>query len=381
MERSNHHEIIIGKGLYYLIQAVIIILAFAVGYFTHWIISAYKDDLTILHEAQDILESNTILEIPEHPRLEYGMIRGMLDTLNDPYTYFNEPATTEIQSDELTGSFGGIGVRIERDLDANWRLYPLPESPSINAGIMDGDILIRVDDFEVTNNTDETSLIALLRGEVGKTVEIVVLRGEVSFTFTIQRQVYNIPSVTTNLLPDAPQIGLVNVDRIAETTAEDIENGLSDLIQKGAQSIILDLRDNTGGLVETGLDIVSLFLTDGEIIHRQFKGEEVKIFLVKKPGPFTEIPMVVLINSYTASSAEMIAGALKNNDRAVLIGTPTYGKTTIQYIFSLQDGYSIHVTSGHWWIPGQEFPLNPDFVLDEDPEGTLILIKAIEILE
>ena len=349
MERSNHHKVTIGKGLFYSIQAVIIILAIAVGYFTHWIISTYQDDLNILHEARDILESNTILEIPEHPSLEYGMIRGMLNTLNDPYTYFNEPATTEIQSDELTGSFGGIGVRIERDLDANWRLYPLPESPSINAGIVDGDILIRVDDLEVTSNTDETTLIALLRGEVGKTVKIVVRRGEVSFTFSIQRQVYPIPSVTTNLLPEFPQIGLVNVDRIAETTTEDIENGLSDLIQKGAQSIILDLRDNTGGLVETGLDIVSLFLTDGEIIHRQFKGEDVKIFSVKKPGPFTEIPMVVLINGYTASSAEMIAGALRNNDRAVLIGTPTYGKTTIQYVFTLQDGSSIHVTSGHWW--------------------------------
>lgn len=91
--------------------------------------------------------------------------------------------------------------------------------------------------------------------------------------------------------------------------------------------------------------------------------------------------MVVLINGYTASSAEMIAGALRNNDRAILIGTPTYGKTTIQYVFTLQDGSSIHVTSGHWWIPGQEFPLNPDFIIDEDPEGTLILIKAVEILE
>ena len=381
MEQSNHQNITMRKSVFFGIQAWIIILAATVGYFTHWIIFRYQGDLNVLHEARDILFEHTILEIPESPTLEYGMISGMLNTLKDPYTFFNEPASTEVQSDELTGSFGGIGARVERDLDANWRLYPLPESPASKAGILDADIIIRIDDLEVSNETDEMVIIAHLRGEVGQTVEIDVLRDKVSFTFTIKREAYPIPSVTTNLLPEAPKIGLVNVDRIAETTAEEIEEGLYDLFQKGAQSIILDLRDNTGGLVETGVDIVSLFLSDGEIIHRQFKDQDVEILTVKKPGPFTEIPMVVLVNGSTASSAEMIAGAIQANVRALLIGTPTYGKTTIQYVFTLQDGSSIHVTSGQWWIPDLDFPLSPALIIEEDPDGTLILSKAIEILD
>jgi carboxyl-terminal processing protease len=151
------------------------------------------------------------------------------------------------------------------------------------------------------------------------------------------------------------------------------------LEQKGAQAIILDLRDNTGGLVETGIDIAELFLSEGEIIHRQFKDKEVEIFNVKKPGPITDSRMVILVNGYTASAAEIIAGALSANERALLIGNPTYGKTTIQFIFTLQDGSSIHVTSGRWWIPGINFPLIPDLETHDTSES-VILKLAVDAL-
>jgi carboxyl-terminal processing protease len=367
--------------LFLLLQAAIVFLAIALGYLGHWAINKNQGDLNLLQEARKILVENTIYEIPGDTDLEYGMIRGMLGTLDDPYTYFVEPAQAEVQSNELAGSFGGIGVRLERDLDSQWRIYPLPDSPAKQAGLRDGDRLLSVGELRVTNEIDDVSIIAHLRGPINETVEIEIQRSGEKLSFTIERQTISLPSVSWNILPDAETIGLVQINRIAETTTDEIVAGIDALKASGAESIILDLRDNGGGLVETGIDISELFLTDGEIIHRQFKNEEVEIFSVEKSGEFSEIPLVIWMNGYTASAAEIIAGALSNHDRTTLIGSPSYGKTTIQYIFPLQDESSLHVTSGRWWIPGVTFPLLPDISLSEDSNEIHYLEKSIEVLQ
>jgi carboxyl-terminal processing protease len=369
------------KWIFIALQIVIVILAIAVGYFGHRILIQYQGEFGLVRQARDIVLENTILAIPEEPGLEYGMIRGMLETLNDPHTIFVEPAAHEVQSDQLTGSYGGIGIRLERDTQMQWRIYPLPNSPALEAGIQDADLLLQVGGLVITSETDDVALLAAIRGPVGEKVNLTVQRKGETLTFTIERQSVPLPSVTWNLLPEAPDIGLVQVNRIADTTADEIQAGIEDLQAQGAKALILDLRDNGGGLVEAGVDIARLFLADGEIIHQQFKNEEVKVFEVEEPGPYSEIPLVVLVNGNTASSAEIVTGALKAHQRAVLIGTPTYGKTTIQYVFDLEDGSSVHVTSGHWWIPGISFPLTPDRTISEDPTGTIILQTAIEVFQ
>jgi carboxyl-terminal processing protease len=368
------------KHIFIALQIIIVILSVCVGYFGHKFLFQYHNDLGLLIQARDILLDNTILDVPDDPALEYGMIRGMLQTLDDPYTYFVEPAAHEVESNQLTGNFGGVGVRLELDTEMNWRLYPLPNSPALEAGVKDGDILIAVDDLEITTATEEITLITAIRGLEGKKVRLTVQRGGEELTFTIKRQSVPLPSTSWNLLPEAPYIGLLQVNRISETTSDEIIEGIQDLTSQGAASFILDLRDNGGGLVDSAVDIARLFLEDGEILHQQFKDQDEEIFQVEESGPYTDIPLVLLINSNTASSAEIIAGALKADQRATLIGTPTYGKTTIQYIFDLRDGSSVHVTSGEWWIPGVSFPLQPDELLSDDPEGVLSMQKAIEIL-
>jgi carboxyl-terminal processing protease len=357
-----------------------VILSMAIGFLAGRFFFPGKDNLGLVLEARSLIIENSIFEIPESSTLEYGMIRGMLNSLNDPYTYFNEPDVAEVQSNDLTGSYGGIGVRLERDMNSDWRIYPLPDSPALSAGLQDGDLLIRVNDLIVTPDVDQVTIIAQLRGPLEDDVDIEVLRGAQTLSFVIQRQTLSLPSVTFNLVPDAPQIGLVQINRIAASTTSEIEEALKALSQKGAQAFILDLRDNSGGLVETGIEISRLFLERGEIIHQQFKGEELKIFSVKEPGLYSASPLVIFVNENTASTAEIIAGALSSNQRAVLIGKPTYGKTTIQLVFTLQDGSSIHVTSGRWWIPGIEYPLIPDVAITDDPMGTAFFEKAIDIL-
>jgi carboxyl-terminal processing protease len=142
-----------------------------------------------------------------------------------------------------------------------------------------------------------------------------------------------------------------------------------------AAYFVLDLRNNPGGLLSAGVDIARLFLKDGLIMQQQYKGKDVETFRVDKPGPLDAIPLVVLVNHNSASAAEIIAGALKVNKRASLIGTSTFGKDTIQLVYDLQDGSSLHVTSAHWWIPGLDPPLGgnglqPDIPISPDLENT-----------
>ena len=374
-------SIIRNNGVVIVLQISIVILSVAVGYFGHRFILQYRGEFGLLREARDIIIDNSIIEVPDDQALEYGMIRGMLATLNDPYTYFVEPAAHEIQSDQLTGSYGGIGVQIERDTELNWRVFPLPDSPALAAGVQDGDILLSVEDLTVTSTMDEVTLTAAIRGPEGEDITISIERHGETLVFSIERKSIPLPSVTWHLLPDAPEIGLVQINLISGTTAEEIRNGIDDLRAQGAQSFILDLRNNGGGLVEAGIDIARLFLAEGDIIHRQFKDQKVVSFTVTEPGPFFDIPLVVLVNSNTASSAEIVAGALRSHQRAIFIGSPSFGKTTIQYVFELQDGSSVHITSGNWWVPDQPIPFDPDYVVTDDPTGTEIILKAISVLQ
>lgn len=362
-------------------QGVIVILSIAIGYFGHQFIVQYRGDLGLLRQAQQILLENTILEVPPEPALEYGMIRGMLAVLDDPYTNFVEPAAHEVLTDQLTGRYGGIGVRLERDTQSDWRLYPLPDSPALAAGIIDGDVLLAVDDLVVTPQTDEITLMAAMRGPEGQEVSIAIYRDGEQQTFSIDRQSVPLPSITWNLLPEETQIGMLQVNRIAETTAGEMQDGIKDLLNQGAKSLIIDLRDNGGGLVEAGVEIARLFLESGEVIRQVYTAEQENIFTVEQPGPFTQLPLVLLTNGNTASSAEIVAGALKAHQRATVVGTTTHGKTSIQFIFELGDGSSIHVTSGRWWIPGVSFPLAPDIEVIDDLEGVLTLHAAIEELK
>jgi carboxyl-terminal processing protease len=368
------------KYAFIALQIMIVILSIGVGYFGHKFLLQYHDELGLLRQARDIVLNNTILELPDDPTLEYGMIQGMLEKLNDPHTYFVEPAEHEVESDQLTGSFGGVGVRLERDSDMNWRLYPLPDSPALEAGIIDGDKLTDVDDLSITSATDEMTLLAAIRGPEGEKVTLTVLRDGEELSFTVKRQSVPLPSVSWNLLPEDPSIGLLKVNRIADSTAGEIQDGIEHMTTQGAERFILDLRNNGGGLVEAAVDIIRLFLNNGEILHQKFKDQDEEVFSVQEPGIYRDIPIVILVNDNTASSAEIVAGALKAHKQGVIIGSPTLGKTTIQYIFDLEDGSSVHVTSGEWWIPGVSFPLQPDERVIDDPDGVKSLQRAIEIL-
>lgn len=351
-----------------------VVIAFLAGYFINELYATPEAELPVLGQAYRILIEHAYDPVPEDPALEYGMIRGMVDAYADPYTGFFEPAQAELQTDDLQGVYGGIGVSLERNDAGQILLYPFPDGPADEAGVLDADVLTAVDDFPIETDTPVDQITAAIRGPEGSEVRISVSRpsSEEIMTFEIERVPVPLPSVTWKLAPDAPQIGLIEVNLIAENTPDEIRRAAEDLTAQGADRYVLDLRDNGGGLLSTGIECARLFLENGSIIQQQYRGQEVVTYEVKAPGPLADLPLVVWVNRNTASAAEICAGALQMNARAPLIGTHTFGKNTIQLVFDLQDGSSIHVTAAKWWFPDLAFPndgigLLPDIQVADAP--------------
>lgn len=370
--------------LFYILFFTGATLAFGFGYLTRF----FQDHATptrfpILEEAYDILKNHAFDDVPEDSKIEYGMIRGMVDVYDDPYTRFVEPIQHELETDQLTGSYGGIGASLEYDPEKYIILHPFPESPAKEAGIEDGDRLIIIDDWEIPPNTPIDQVIAAIRGQVGTIVKIVISRPPRydSYSFQITRKDIALPSVTWYRDSTEPRLGLVKINLIADTTADEIQSAIEDLTNQGASHFAIDLRGNRGGILSAGVEIAQLFLSNGVIIQEQYRDQDVKTYKVEKPGPLAKIPMVVLVDSDTASAAEIIAGAIKIQNRAQIIGTETFGKHSIQLVFSLKDGSSLHVTAAKWWIPGLNLEFNdsgvePDILVSTDDSEEDPFIQA-----
>lgn len=366
--------------LIFLLVAAGFISAFLSGYFLRSFIDSPSDEFLVLNQAYSILINHAYLDLPESKSLEYGMIRGLLQASGDPYATFQEPAQHELESNNLQGSFGGIGVELTRNQDGDILVYPIGASPAHLAGIQDGDQLISVDDLNISPETSLDDIKAAIRGPVGDVVKISVIR-DTQLDFHIRRAQIHLPSVTWHITPDNPTIGIINVNIIAESTSEEIQNAVKEMQGKGSNLFILDLRDNGGGLLTAGVDITKLFLENGSILEQQYRGKKVETFDVKSPGQFADLPLILLINHNTASAAEIVAGAIQVDGRALLVGQPTFGKDSIQLIFNLQDDSSLHVTAAKWWIPGlspalTDIGLQPDIAIIPDDSGEDLVMKA-----
>lgn len=360
-----------------LAAGVLVIGSFLGGYlFRDSQISA--DDLPILVEARDLLLKYSIEEPPKDRILEYGMIRGMIQAYGDPYTSFSEPVQHELTTNNLEGHFGGIGVQLQRDGENYLILIPLKESPAETAGILEGDRLVQVDNQLITPETPTETVQAAVRGKVGTKVFLGIQRPPdfQQLDFTIERSDFTIPSVIAFLAPTEPRLGIVKVNIMAATTPEEIIQAVKGLKARGALAYALDLRDNFGGLLTSGVDTAELFLQEGIVLREQYKGEEIKSYPVKEKGELVGLNFVVLVNGNTASAAEIAAGALQKVGKIKLIGNSTYGKDSIQLVFELDDKSSLQVTAARWWVPNEDGSrppsirgtgLTPDIMLDDAP--------------
>lgn len=388
-KRLSSHSTNLSRSSFLFFGTIILltIASFALGFLSRDFLPSRSMEFPLFLEAYKIYKDNALFEPANFTAQQHGMIRGLLETSGDPYTIFLAPPENELQTNQLEGKFGGVGVRIDRNENGEPLLYPLPGSPALKAGIQDGDRLLRVDQLEVSTETSLDEIQAAIRGPVNSTVKITVHRLSDSFEFNLRRAEVAVPSVTYNLYSDDARIGVIQVSIIAATTPDEISTAIDKLKGLGASHFILDLRNNGGGLVEGGVNSARLFLPAGLIIAKEkFRGETDESFKTTTTGKYSDTPFAIVVNQNTASAAEILAGSLQVHQRAILIGCQTFGKYSVQKIFILSDESSIHVTAGKWWLPGQENKqspsgLEPEILLSEEEAASAVALqKAADTL-
>ena len=233
-------------------------------------------------------------------------------------------------------------------------LSPHPDSPAERVGVIEGDILLALDGADIVGETTVDDVSTLLHGEVGTPVTLTISRPPTPpFDLTITREEIQVPSVTWRVLDQATNVGYIRIESFTERTGDEVATAVQELRAAGIIGLVLDLRDNRGGLIEPTVTVASQFLRDGVVFYETGRNSEERTLRVQRGGAATDIPLVVLVNSGTASAAEIVAGALQDHDRAFLVGEPTFGKGSVQLICEIADGSSLHVTSAVWLTPNR----------------------------
>lgn len=383
------------------ITVLLAIAAFTAGYLANDVVElrtgtarqAERDgQLSLFWEAWRWVESSYIGTIPPMEQVAYGAIRGALNELGDPYTVFVEPPAREQERETLRGNFGGIGAHISRNDNGDVTLDPIPNNPAAAAGIQSGDVLLAVDGRSLGDDLTVEEIAELIRGEKGTIVTLTILKAGVGepIELEIERSDILIPSVSYHLLAEAPTVGYIKLERFSGESSSEIESALRDLRAQGARQLILDLRHNGGGLLDAGIQVADHFLTDGPIMYQQSKGQEEKVYEADAETAAGDLPLLILIDGNTASSSEILAGALQDRDRALLVGTGTFGKGSVQLVYDLSDGSSIHVTASRWLTPDRhqidQHGLSPDILVETTQEAAdngqdVVLNRAVEYFQ
>lgn len=368
------------NGLTVFMLVILAVSAFGAGYLTRELINgrggsltAHADqDMSLYYEAWGLIQENFLGALPDSRDVTYGAIRGSLAALDDPYTVFIEPADREVERERLQGTFGGIGAYISRSEEtAEVVLEPIPGNPAETAGALSGDILLAVDGKPVTAEMTVPEIIDLIKGEKGTVVVLTLRHPGASETvdISIVRDDILLPSVVYRLTEQDPTIGYIQLSRFSGESSTEVGAAIQGLQAQGAEMFILDLRQNGGGLRDAAVDVADHFLVGGPILYLQSQDEGERVFNATPETLAPTEPLVVLIDGGTASASEIVAGALKDRGRAALIGnSKTFGKGSVQLVFDLSDGSSVHVTSARWLTPNHhqidQSGLAPDVLVE-----------------
>lgn len=340
----------------------------------------------LLDEVQALLDQTYLREQPDYTQRQYAAIRGMLSSLEDRNTFFIDPPVARSEAQALAGTYGGIGVQIKRNAQGLFELYPFVDSPAARVGLKDGDLLQTINGETITPSFQIDAVDQLLRGEVkdGNGVTVSVARQTETFEVFIEFEVINIPSVIWRTV-DRGRFAYIQIVRFTNRTPSELETAINDLKLAINNGVILDLRNNSGGLLEESIKVASQFVPSGVVIYEKSRQGE-RILEAIGGGLVLNSPIVVLVNNRTASASELVAGAIRDRGRGILIGQQTFGKGSVQQIFSLSDGSSVHITSAEWFTPNRTpidaVGLSPDIVMIPNPDGVDVeLEEAIRFLQ
>ncbi|MCK5570583.1 MAG: S41 family peptidase [Spirochaetes bacterium] len=359
--------------IWILLILILLIVTTASG-LNNWIFAGDTektyDSLRVFNEIFNLLRTEYYDESKIDPeKLTHGAINGMIKSLDDPHTsYMSKDIFKELQT-ETKGEFGGVGIVIGvRD---SWItvISPIDDTPGARAGIKAGDKIIEVNG-ESTEGFTTMDAVNLIRGKVGTSVNLTIRRESVQqpLHFDITRGIIQLESVKSKVIEN--HIGYIRISSFSEHTAEALEDHLYELTDQEVDSLIIDLRNNPGGLLSSAIQITDMFLDKGTIvsIEGRVKGQD-QVYRAHERTIAPDIPIIVLVNGGSASGSEIVAGAIKDNNRGILVGTKTFGKGSVQTVRELPDGSGIRITTALYYTPSGEsihkIGIEPDEVVKE----------------
>lgn len=306
----------------------------------------------------------------------WGSIEGLAASYKDPYTVFFPPVESKVFEEEISGSFGGVGMEIGIQDEQLTVIAPLKDTPAEKAGILAGDKIISIEDkLAIKMSTEEA--IKLIRGEIGTTVIVTFQRKGITEQIkkTLTRAAIEIPTVNTKKTPE--NVFVIELYNFSATSPNLFRRALREFIESGSDKLIIDLRNNPGGYLEAALDMASWFLPTGKVVVTEDFGKkkEKSEYRSKGYNIFTDkLKLVILVNNGSASASEILAGALKEYGKAVLVGEKTYGKGSVQELVGVTSKTSLKITVAHWLTPlGNSISnggLTPDIEVKATPENT-----------
>ena len=333
--------------------------------------------IDLFGEVLEKINREYVNEIDQSESMD-SAINGLLQSL-DPYSAYMPPEIFNQMQTETSGEFGGLGIEVSMESGVVKVISPIDDTPASRAGIKAGDYIVKIKDTQVQGKT-LSEAVDLMRGPVGSSIELTIRRRGVkkALTFNIIREVIEIQSVKTDLLED--NIGYIRLTSFNENSGEQIEDKIKDLEKKqNIKAYILDLRNNPGGLLSQAIRISDFFLDNGEIVSTKGrKASENRKWFAKKGDLTNGKTLLVLINYGSASASEIVAGALKDHKRAIILGENSYGKGSVQSIIPLKNEGAIRLTVAKYYLPSgksiSEVGVSPDIEINE--EGDEFRIKS-----
>lgn len=342
-----------------------------------------------LSTLKSLIDENYLHEVDEEA-LEQGIYEGYISGLDDPYSVYYDEEDTKSLMETTEGEYEGIGAVMQQDKDSGiiTLTHIYEDSPAMKAGLKDDDILYKVEDMEVTGE-DLNEVVSHIRGEKGTKVELTVLRGKNNkeVKVTVTRGKIEVETVESKMLED--KIGYLAVSEFDSVTYDQYEEGLNELEDQGMEALVVDLRGNPGGNLQTVCDILDLMLPEGLIVYTEDKNGERQDMTSDEEHQFT-LPMTVLVDGNSASASEIYAGAIQDYGLGKIVGTKTYGKGVVQKIFDLKDGTCVKLTIAEYYTPkGRNINgkgITPDVEIkyeynEENPQADNQLEKAVEELK
>lgn len=353
-------------------EIVFVVALCIVWFLIGWITRSWlqPSDSLLIEQARQILKDSYPSEAPEDRELTHAAIKGILERITDPYAEFMEPAVGQAYLSSVAGTLGVVGIHPVKRNGQIIADQVLPGQAADRAGLKSGDIILSVDGAGFDENVTEAQAAMLhMAGPIGTTAHFVIQRGPEIISFEVVRQ--DTTLVTSRMLDN--EIGYLLLSAFTQNAPQKLKIALQELLKHNPKALIWDLRDNRGGSIDAAQRILSYFIRDGLLFTVELKGPTQKPFIAQGDAFVTDVPVIVLVNDQTASSAEAAAAAIQEHQRGTVVGVQTHGKSEVQTTTSLGDGSMLHFSIGKLLSPtGQWYEgrgVTPDVVVSDERDA------------